>query len=57
MYTFKLEAFSLCVLFVNVNDLLDFVVAAHEDTRAIVNGLGYHLDHAIHLAVDCLSAS
>ncbi|KAG9679789.1 fructose-1,6-bisphosphatase, partial [Aureobasidium melanogenum] len=44
------------VLVVDVDDLLHLVVRAHEDTRLVVDRLGNDLDHAIHLAVDCLAA-
>ena len=45
------------ILLVNINDLLHLLVAAQEDARSVVDVLGHDLDHAIHVAVDGLSAS
>lgn len=47
----------LVVLCVDIDDLLYFVVTAKEDTRSVVDGLGYNLEHTLHLAVDGLAAS
>lgn len=38
-------------------DPLDLIVATHEDTGLIVDVLGHHLEHSVHLAVDSLAAS
>lgn len=46
-----------CVLFMYIDHLLYFVIAAHEDTRSIVDVFRYDCEHAFHSAVDCLSAS
>ncbi len=45
------------VLLVDIDDLLHLIIAAHEDSAAIVDMLGYDLDHALHLAVHRLAAS
>lgn len=47
----------LRILCVDINNLLHLVVASHEDTRPIMNILGHNLHHALHPAVDRLSAS
>ena len=38
-------------------DLLNFLKAAHEDARPIVDMLRNNVEHAAHLAVDCLATS
>lgn len=43
-------------LFVEALDLFNFIVAAHEDSRSIVNVFGLDIEHAVHLAVDSLAA-
>jgi hypothetical protein len=45
------------VLFVDIDDLLDFVVTAQEDTRSVVDVLWDNFKHSLHLAVDRLPAS
>lgn len=45
------------MLLVDVNHLLDFIIAAQEDTAAIVNMLRYYGEHPAHLAIDCLASS
>jgi hypothetical protein len=37
-------------------DLLNLVIAAHEDARPVVDVLGHDFQHALHLAVDGLAA-
>ena len=44
------------MLLVDVDDELDLVVGAEEDTAAVVNALGDNGEHARHVAVDCLAA-
>lgn len=36
-------------------NLLDLVVTTHEDTGLVVDALGHHLEHTVHLAVDSLA--
>lgn len=38
-------------------DLFNLVIAAHVDTRSIVNALRYHLEHPPHVAVESLATS
>lgn len=40
-----------------VNNLLHLIVAAHEDTRSIVDTLGNNSQHALHATVHCLATS
>jgi hypothetical protein len=40
---------------VELLNLLDLVVTAHEDTSLVVDVLGHHLEHSVHLAVDSLA--
>lgn len=44
-------------LVVELLHLLDLVVTTHEDTGLVVDVLGHHLEHAVHLAVDSLTTS
>lgn len=44
------------MLLVYINDLLHLIIAAHEDTRTIVDMLRYHSQHTLHAAVDSLTA-
>lgn len=46
----------LCVRVVYVNDLLHLVITPHEDARSIVYMLRHDRQHALHPAVDGLSA-
>jgi hypothetical protein len=49
---------SVCFpLVVELLHLLDLVVTTHEDTGLVVDVLGYHLEHTVHLAVDSLTTS
>lgn len=41
---------------VELLDLLDLVPTAHENARPVMNVLGLHLQHPLHLAVDRLTA-
>lgn len=43
----------LLVLLVHVDDALDLLLAAEENTAPVVDVLGHNLHHALHLAVDC----
>ncbi|KAI6804575.1 hypothetical protein KC361_g29 [Hortaea werneckii] len=43
------------VLLVDINDLLNLIVTAHEDTAAVVDVLGGDGHHAVHVAVDGLT--
>ena len=43
------------MLLVDINDLLDLIVATHEDTAAVVDVLGGDGHHAVHVAVDGLT--
>lgn len=45
------------VLLMNVNHFLYFVVAAHEDTRSIMDMLGNNSKHTFHAAIDRLTSS
>lgn len=45
------------VLLVDVNHLLDFVMAAHEDTGSVVDVLRDDVEHALHVAVNGKTAS
>ncbi len=45
------------MLFVHIDNFLDFVIAAHEDATAIVDMLWHDGHHPPHLAVNCLTAS
>lgn len=38
-------------------DLLNLIVTSHEDAGSVVDVLGRNLEHALHVAVDGLSAS
>jgi hypothetical protein len=44
------------VLLVDINDELHLVVGAEEDSAAVVDALGDDVEHACHVAVDCLAA-
>jgi len=46
----------LCMRIVYINDLLHLVITPHEDARSIVYMLRHDRQHALHPAVDCLSA-
>lgn len=48
---------SMTVLLMNVNHFLYFVVAAHEDTRSIMDMLGNNSKHTFHTAIDRLTSS
>lgn len=43
------------VLLVEGLHFLNLVIAAHEDTRPVVDVLGHNLEHPLHLAVHCLT--
>lgn len=45
------------MLLMHVDHFLYFVVAAHEDTRSIMDMLGNNSKHTFHTAVDCLTSS
>ena len=45
------------MLLVDVDHLLDFVIAAQKDTAAIVDVFRDDCEHSSHLAVNCLAAS
>ena len=47
----------MTMLLIHVNDLLNFVVATHEDTRSIMDMLGDNSKHTFHAAVDRLASS
>ena len=47
----------MLVLLVNVNHFLNFVIAAHEDTRSIMDMLGNNSKHTFHTAIDRLTSS
>lgn len=38
-------------------DLLDLVIASHEDARSIMDSLRNNLEHASHIAIDGLTSS
>ena len=48
---------SMTMLLIHVNDLLNFVVATHEDTRSIMDIFGNNSKHTFHAAVDRLASS
>lgn len=43
------------MLLMDVNYLLNFIVAAKEDTAAVVDMLWHHREQPPHLAIDCLA--
>lgn len=36
----------------SINNLLDLIIAAHENTRPVMNVLGHYREHPVHAAVD-----
>lgn len=50
-------AILLGVLLMHINDLLHFVIASHEDPRAIMDMLRHDCQHPLHVAIDGLSSS
>lgn len=42
-------------LLVELLDLLDLVITTHENTGLVVDVLGHHLEHSVHLAVYSLT--
>lgn len=53
----KIYCHLLGMLLVYINNLLHLIVAAHENTRSIVDTLGNNSQHALHATVHCLAAS
>lgn len=53
----KFYCYLLGMPIVYINNLLHLIVAAHEDTRSIVDTLGNNSQHALHATVHCLAAS
>lgn len=43
------------VLLVDLDDLLDLIVTAQEDSATVVDVLGHDCNHPTHLAVNCLA--
>lgn len=52
-----MQCLFLRVLGVNVDNLLDFIVATEEDAGSVVDMLWNDLEHACHVAVNCLTTS
>jgi len=47
----------MTVFFVDINHFLHFVIAAHEDSRSVVNMLWNNSNHAFHVTIDGLATS
>ena len=54
---FRKSVTSLWMFLVHHDNLLDFVITAHEYSWSVVNMFGNDGQHSLHAAVDCLSTS
>lgn len=55
LFSFILYTIHDSHLLVELLDLLDLIVASHEDTGSVVDVFGLDLEHALHVAVDSLT--